>query len=1388
MFAGSAIFLAASAYGQAVPGQLSLSDAADGAYLSIVPPTLTSAANVTMSLPTLTTDNNNISTNGSILVSNAAAVENIANGLAIQAGGLSVNGYTTLTGPSSGGIADVYVNGSATSNVGIDVLSIDNIGNTTINGTVGNSSSTAATTIGNEVSGGVVTIESESGIDIEDNTTGVNIQTDASSTNKFTYIGNEAISGSSTTISIDPSLGLLTLAGIQKTLSPVNYLVTDENGDVNYIPTASLDFVTAVTASDPLSITHNGTTPNVALTGTVAVAHGGTGQNGALTQGGIIYGSSTTTMESTSAGNPGDILVSNGVSTAPNWEAATTALSGLFVEFNQTGVQSVVSNATGTNYLFDLAMSANGTTESSQGAMISSVADAGQTAYGLQISATGGATNYDLYNTSGNWFINDAGLIKTTGGATITGATNINNTGGAATIIGNNAPNSSSSTTINVDPNKGVLTFNGITDDHTATDLFLVQTTANSAVHSETAAEVATNLKTNLAGSFIDNQLGQQSAANFNVAGSGTIGNGLTVNGGDTINGTTAINITNSATTTIGSVASGGNVTILSASGSTVHVNDGLNAGSTQIGNSASGFVMATGTSISLFGNVNANSFITEQSQKAIYLNTASSGGMTEIGGNTTTAASNAVYILSGSGAANGVYINDSTGNTATTYIGTTTTTSSTQVNIGTTGSLTVNGVTDDHTATNTFMVQNGAAVHSETAAEAAAALTSTLDGSFVEFNQTGAQSVASNASGNNYLFDLSMTSTASEPSQGAKISSISVTGQTAYGLQLSTTGGSTNYDLYNTSGNWWISDAGTITGSSLTATTNGLTVTAGVTALNGTIAVKLGAGAVANNASPVNYLVTDNSGNVGFIASSALATGSTMVDYNVSTPQNGNTLTTNGANNLFNVAYGTLSATSSAVGAVINSTAGTATGASANNATGLTISATASQNGGPSATATALVLSATGGTAANISITSPSGAVSGTAGQTLLIEPGAGNNAAGGNLCLKGGAGNGTTQGGGDVAIVGGVPTGSDSTGSVYINPKGGNTYIGNAVGNNFTNDTAAVRISGPLFAGAIDIGQLVGSTSMGTGTDYQTNVSLVNSKATLNAGAIVNRTGGEMDVVSGTSGSVLVANGTSAYPTFQNLSGTSNQITVTNGITFSLPNTIVFSAGAASISSASAATGANLSIAAGQSTGANAGGNASLTGGVGGTASTDPGGNASVAGGAAASSSNANGGNVLLTGGAKNGTGANGTVIVNGTSAATTGDVFEVNSGASTSSLSVGTAGALTMSNAVYVALNSNPTATANNYSVSASDFAINLTTGGGAYSSVTLPAAPANGRMLAITNYTGAAVNVKPGNGTDVIGNLAVNTSYSLANAGGVSLVYDATAKIWTITGKN
>ncbi len=80
--------------------------------------------------------------------------------------------------------------------------------------------------------------------------------------------------------------------------------------------------VTSVTGTSPISVASGTTTPVISLN-TVPVTSGGTGSTAATVQGGVVYGSSTSSMASTSAGTSGQVLTSNGTS-APSWSSTAS--------------------------------------------------------------------------------------------------------------------------------------------------------------------------------------------------------------------------------------------------------------------------------------------------------------------------------------------------------------------------------------------------------------------------------------------------------------------------------------------------------------------------------------------------------------------------------------------------------------------------------------------------------------------------------------------------------------------------------------------------------------------------------------------------------------------------------------------------------------------------------------------------------------------------------------------------------------------------------------------------------------------------------------------------------------------------------------------------------
>ena len=128
-------------------------------------------------------------------------------------------------------------------------------------------------------------------------------------------------------------------------------VVIDSNGQLGTAAAgaAGTGSVTSVTAASggPITVATTTTTPVITL-GTVPVTYGGTGTSTAPSQGGIIYGSSTSAFASTAAGTSGYLLQSGGTG-APSWLATvpvTRGGTGSSTTFTQGAV--VFAGASGT--------------------------------------------------------------------------------------------------------------------------------------------------------------------------------------------------------------------------------------------------------------------------------------------------------------------------------------------------------------------------------------------------------------------------------------------------------------------------------------------------------------------------------------------------------------------------------------------------------------------------------------------------------------------------------------------------------------------------------------------------------------------------------------------------------------------------------------------------------------------------------------------------------------------------------------------------------------------------------------------------------------------------------------------------------------------------------
>jgi len=148
-------------------------------------------------------------------------------------------------------------------------------------------------------------------------------------------------------VSINGLVGAISLvAGTGITITP--------SGNNLTIATTGMGTVTNVTASAPLS-SSGGTTPNISLTGVVAVANGGTNSSTALTNNKVMVSSGGAIVELAFAGTAGQFLTSNGTSSLPSFQTAVIAPSSISL----TDGHILVGNTF--NVAADVAMSGDAT-------------------------------------------------------------------------------------------------------------------------------------------------------------------------------------------------------------------------------------------------------------------------------------------------------------------------------------------------------------------------------------------------------------------------------------------------------------------------------------------------------------------------------------------------------------------------------------------------------------------------------------------------------------------------------------------------------------------------------------------------------------------------------------------------------------------------------------------------------------------------------------------------------------------------------------------------------------------------------------------------------------------------------------------------------------------
>ena len=176
------------------------------------------------------------------------------------------------------------------------------------------------------------------------------------------------------------------------------------------------------------------------VTGTLPVANGGTGQSSALTQYGVVYGSSSSAMATTGAGTTGQVLIAN-TGGAPTWSSSIPSTAG--VTSFSAGSTGLTPNTATTG-----AVTLAGTLATGYGGTGLTSFTSGGAVYATSTSAL----------TTGTLPIASGGTGQTTASAAFNALSPITATGDL--IIGNGT---NSATNLAIGTNGYVLTSNGTT-------------------------------------------------------------------------------------------------------------------------------------------------------------------------------------------------------------------------------------------------------------------------------------------------------------------------------------------------------------------------------------------------------------------------------------------------------------------------------------------------------------------------------------------------------------------------------------------------------------------------------------------------------------------------------------------------------------------------------------------------------------------------------------------------------------------------------------------------------------------------------------------------------------------------------------------------------------
>lgn len=386
----------------------------DGADTSVVRPSnWNDTHDVSGTLPIANggTNTASVPANGQILIGNGTdyTVANLTAGTGVTitntAGGITLSAPDngTVTGvtassplASSGGTApDISLTGT------VDVLH-GGTGATTLTGYVignGTSAMTASTTIPTSNLTGTLPVAN-------------------GGTGQTTYTDGQLLIGNTT----GNTLAKATLT------AGTGVTITNGPGTIT-ISAPDTGTVTAVTASSPLA-SSGGATPNLSLTGTVAIANGGTAGTATPTAGAVPYGTGTA-YAFTNAGTTGQVLTSAGAG-APTW---TTPTTGTVTSVTASSPLSSSGGATPDLSLTGTVPIANGGTNATATPTAGAIAYGTGSAYAFSLAGTTGQVLTSNGAGAPTWAALSSSAVTSFSAGT-TGLTPSSGTTGAVTLAG----------------------------------------------------------------------------------------------------------------------------------------------------------------------------------------------------------------------------------------------------------------------------------------------------------------------------------------------------------------------------------------------------------------------------------------------------------------------------------------------------------------------------------------------------------------------------------------------------------------------------------------------------------------------------------------------------------------------------------------------------------------------------------------------------------------------------------------------------------------------------------------------------------------------------------------------------------------------------------------